>query len=207
MSNEVVSVWNEERLGQLTKLWGQGLSITQIGLKLGVTRNAVVGKVHRMGLPKRQSPIVRSGKPFEPKRRKLSPLTFADWDRHKCCWPSSKWWTAVVTNLWPQKEEEGWKKGKSSRRGADKQQRKFSSLTLLTPNAPGVGGVEEVDEALGEEVRALVEAHARRHRQALILEARGWHERMLEHHLHELVTGHAGAVAQRPRADGGVPCA
>ena len=56
MSNEVVSVWNEERLGQLTKLWGQGLSITQIGLKLGVTRNAVVGKVHRMGLPIRQSP-------------------------------------------------------------------------------------------------------------------------------------------------------
>ena len=70
MTNEVVSVWNEERLGQLTKLWGQGLSITQIGLKLGVTRNAVVGKVHRMGLPKRQSPIVRSDKPFEPKRRK-----------------------------------------------------------------------------------------------------------------------------------------
>ena len=87
MTDEVVSVWNKERLGQLTKLWGQGLSITQIGLKLGVTRNAVVGKVHRMGLPKRQSPIVRSDKPFEPKRRKLSPLTFADWDRHKCCWP------------------------------------------------------------------------------------------------------------------------
>ena len=60
MTNEAVSVWNEERLGQLTKLWGQGLSITQIGLKLGVTRNAVVGKVHRMGLPKRQSPIAVS---------------------------------------------------------------------------------------------------------------------------------------------------
>ena len=79
MTGQVVSVWNEERLEQLTKLWGQGLSITQIGLKLGVTRNAVVGKVHRMGLPKRQSPIVRSGKPVEPKRRKLAPLTFADW--------------------------------------------------------------------------------------------------------------------------------
>ncbi|MBH68952.1 MAG: global cell cycle regulator GcrA-like protein [Rhodospirillaceae bacterium] len=87
MSNQVISVWNEERLEQLTKLWEEGLSITQIGLRLGVTRNAVVGKVHRMGLPKRQSPIVRSDKPFEPKRRKLSPLTFADWDRHKCSWP------------------------------------------------------------------------------------------------------------------------
>ena len=40
-----------------------------------------------MGLPKRQSPIVRSDKPFEPKRRKLSPLTFANWDRNKCSWP------------------------------------------------------------------------------------------------------------------------
>ena len=46
MTNEVVSVWNEERLGQLTKLWAQGLSLTQIVLKLGVTRNAVVGKLH-----------------------------------------------------------------------------------------------------------------------------------------------------------------
>ena len=66
MSDRAVSVWNEERLEKLTKLWEQGLSITQIGIRLGVTRNAVVGKVHRMGLPKRQSPIVRSDKPFEP---------------------------------------------------------------------------------------------------------------------------------------------
>ena len=87
MAVDVVSGWTEERLEQLTKLWSQGLSITQIGLKLGVTRNAVVGKVHRMGLPKRQSPIVRSGKPFESKRRKVLPLTFANWDRSKCSWP------------------------------------------------------------------------------------------------------------------------
>jgi GcrA cell cycle regulator len=87
MAVEVASVWTGERLEQLTKLWGQGLSITQIGLKLGVTRNAVVGKVHRVGLPKRQSPIVRSNKPFEPKRKKRLPLTFSNWDRNKCSWP------------------------------------------------------------------------------------------------------------------------
>ncbi len=74
MPDRVASVWNDERLEKLKKFWEQGLSITQIGIRLGVTRNAVVGKVHRMGLPKRQSPIVRSDKPFEPKRRKLSPL-------------------------------------------------------------------------------------------------------------------------------------
>ena len=87
MPDRAASVWNDERLEKLTKFWEQGLSITQIGIRLGVTRNAVVGKVHRMGLPKRQSPIVRSDKPFEPKRRKLSPLTLANWDRNKCSWP------------------------------------------------------------------------------------------------------------------------
>jgi GcrA cell cycle regulator len=87
MAEAVVSVWNEDRLGDLKRLWAEGLSITQIGLAIGVSRNAVVGKVHRMGLPKRQSPIVRSDKPVVPKRRKLSPLTFADWDRNKCSWP------------------------------------------------------------------------------------------------------------------------
>jgi GcrA cell cycle regulator len=87
MGEAAPSVWNEERLGNLKRLWAEGLSITQIGLEIGVSRNAVVGKVHRMGLPKRQSPIVRSDKPIEPKRRKLSPLTFQDWDRSKCCWP------------------------------------------------------------------------------------------------------------------------
>ena len=87
MGEAVPSVWTEERLADLKKLWAEGLSITQIGLEIGVSRNAVVGKVHRMGLPKRQSPIVRSDKPIEPKRRKLSPLAVADWDRHKCCWP------------------------------------------------------------------------------------------------------------------------
>ena len=81
------SVWTEERLADLKRLWADGLSITQIGLEIGVSRNAVVGKVHRMGLPKRQSPIVRSDKPIEPRRRKLSPVAVAEWDRQKCCWP------------------------------------------------------------------------------------------------------------------------
>ena len=92
MADNQLSVWNEERLEQLTKLWGEGLSITQIGLRLEVSRNAVVGKVHRMGLPKRQSPIVRSDKPKAPRapipRRRAVPLTLEQWDRNTCSWPS-----------------------------------------------------------------------------------------------------------------------
>ena len=39
--------WTEERLEKLRALWEEGLSISQIGERLGVTRNAVAGKAHR----------------------------------------------------------------------------------------------------------------------------------------------------------------
>ncbi len=43
--------WNDERVEQLKKLWSEGLSASQIAGRLGgVTRNAVIGKVHRLGL-------------------------------------------------------------------------------------------------------------------------------------------------------------
>jgi GcrA cell cycle regulator len=51
------NVWTDERLEEIKKLWAQGLSISQIGEALGVSRNAIAGKAHRMGLPKRPSPI------------------------------------------------------------------------------------------------------------------------------------------------------
>ena len=43
--------WTEDRVEILTKLWAEGLSASQIAKDLGeVTRNAVIGKVHRLGL-------------------------------------------------------------------------------------------------------------------------------------------------------------
>ena len=43
--------WTDERVELLKKLWGEGLSASQIAGRLGaVTRNAVIGKVHRLGL-------------------------------------------------------------------------------------------------------------------------------------------------------------
>jgi GcrA cell cycle regulator len=43
--------WTEERVELLKKLWAEGLSASQIAARLGgVTRNAVIGKVHRLGL-------------------------------------------------------------------------------------------------------------------------------------------------------------
>ncbi|HEX7073929.1 MAG TPA: GcrA family cell cycle regulator [Hyphomicrobiaceae bacterium] len=43
--------WTDERVEQLKRLWAEGLSASQIAGRLGgVTRNAVIGKVHRLGL-------------------------------------------------------------------------------------------------------------------------------------------------------------
>ena len=63
---DTANAWTEERLAELRKLWDQGLSISQIGDALGVSRNAIAGKAHRMGLPKRPSPISKSAS--EPKK-------------------------------------------------------------------------------------------------------------------------------------------
>jgi len=49
--------WTDERVEQLKNLWTEGLSASQIARALGgVTRNAVIGKVHRLGLAGRASP-------------------------------------------------------------------------------------------------------------------------------------------------------
>ena len=48
--------WTDERVELLKKLWGEGQSASQIAKELGgVTRNAVIGKVHRLGLSNRAS--------------------------------------------------------------------------------------------------------------------------------------------------------
>jgi len=46
--------WTEDRVEVLTQLWDQGLSASEIAARLpGTTRNSVIGKVHRVGLPRR----------------------------------------------------------------------------------------------------------------------------------------------------------
>ncbi len=72
--------WTPDRVKTLMALWAEGISTLEIGRRLGVTKNSVVGKVHRLGLPKRQSPInstprtPRVSKPAEPVRLKPQPI-------------------------------------------------------------------------------------------------------------------------------------
>jgi GcrA cell cycle regulator len=51
--------WNDETIARLRTLWNEGLSTAEIGRRIGVSKNAVVGKAHRLGLPPRPSPIRR----------------------------------------------------------------------------------------------------------------------------------------------------
>lgn len=61
--------WTEERVGALKKLWLEGLSASQIAKQLGgVTRNAVIGKVHRLGLSGRAAPSQPSRPVFRAQR-------------------------------------------------------------------------------------------------------------------------------------------
>ena len=57
--------WTDDRVAKLTKLWADGLSASQIAAELGgVTRNAVIGKVHRLGLSGRaKQPSASSKRP------------------------------------------------------------------------------------------------------------------------------------------------
>ena len=50
--------WTEERIATLTKMWESGATASQIAEELGgVSRNAVIGKAHRLGLKSRPSPV------------------------------------------------------------------------------------------------------------------------------------------------------
>jgi GcrA cell cycle regulator len=53
--------WSEETIVHLRALWADGHSTAEIGRRLGVSKNAVVGKAHRLDLPARPSPIRRDG--------------------------------------------------------------------------------------------------------------------------------------------------
>src|SRR5215217_3205167 len=58
--------WTEERIERLKAMWTEGATASQIADELGgVSRNAVIGKAHRLGLESRPSPV----KPGDEKER------------------------------------------------------------------------------------------------------------------------------------------
>ena len=57
--------WSDETVARLRALWDDGHSATKIGRQLGVSKNAVVGKAHRLHLARRPSPV-KCGGPGSP---------------------------------------------------------------------------------------------------------------------------------------------
>jgi GcrA cell cycle regulator len=92
-------MWNDEKIAKLKKLWQEGLTTGEIGKRLGVSKNAVVGKAHRLGLKGRPSPIKRpeaanvaapapaAGPVAAPKKDQAKIFTLTDLTHNTCRWP------------------------------------------------------------------------------------------------------------------------
>ena len=67
--------WTAKAIDQLRALWAEGHSTAEIGRRMGITKNAIVGKAHRLDLPARPSPIRKGetvgAQPAAPRRKPL----------------------------------------------------------------------------------------------------------------------------------------
>lgn len=72
------TIWTPELISQLGALWEQGLATAEIGRRLGISKNAVIGKAHRMALKARPSPLK------SPPRRRVAGAPPAP----ACSWPT-----------------------------------------------------------------------------------------------------------------------
>lgn len=70
--------WTDERIATLTKMWEGGATASQIADELGgVSRNAVIGKAHRLGLKSRPSPVKANEPKPAPKEAEVRPASKA----------------------------------------------------------------------------------------------------------------------------------
>jgi len=101
--------WDEEKIRELTQAWGLGVPASDIADRLGISKNSIIGKAHRLGLPGRPSPIKRAPdqdmavrKVRAARRARVVPRladlvprdeglpaasASATLDRHQCLWP------------------------------------------------------------------------------------------------------------------------
>jgi GcrA cell cycle regulator len=94
--------WDDQSSAKLTLLWAEGHSCSEIGRRMNVSKNAVVGKVGRLGLPKRENPVRKRPEgvakpPAKPRRLKRPVIAAAEapvenfavvrGKSEPCCWP------------------------------------------------------------------------------------------------------------------------
>lgn len=66
--------WTAEAIDRLRALWAEGHSTAEIGRRMGISKNAVVGKAHRLNLPARPSPIRRETVGDAPRQAPARPV-------------------------------------------------------------------------------------------------------------------------------------
>lgn len=69
--------WNERVVAKLRALWADGMPVRQIGAELGCNASQVIGKAHRLDLPRRQNPVKRTyeKRPAVPPKNNSAPYT------------------------------------------------------------------------------------------------------------------------------------
>lgn len=65
--------WTDEMVESLRQMWVEGLTATEIAKKLGVSKNSIVGKVHRLCLTARPSPIKKKDEEMKEPEAEVSP--------------------------------------------------------------------------------------------------------------------------------------
>ena len=65
--------WNDQAVSTLRALWKDGHSTAEIGRRMGITKNTVIGKVHRLKLSGRPSPIRTAPGPRAPRTKRIAP--------------------------------------------------------------------------------------------------------------------------------------
>jgi GcrA cell cycle regulator len=69
-SETITRTWTSERIDQLKSFVGAGLTCSQIATEIGVTRNAVIGKIHRLGLGPGRAAAAAPGRSCPPRLRR-----------------------------------------------------------------------------------------------------------------------------------------
>ena len=81
-------VWTDDKIKKLKKLWTQGKATAEIAKNLGMSKNSIIGKVHRLNLSARPSPI--KTEPVVKKKvvpKKVGHIHLIDLKINTCRWP------------------------------------------------------------------------------------------------------------------------
>ena len=71
--------WNPGRVGDLKSHWESGLSASQIGDLMGVTRNTIIGKAHRLGLSPRKPRVwLEAGEPRKQRKSRMKKVVYPE---------------------------------------------------------------------------------------------------------------------------------